>query len=231
MTNFSIINQFSGLAGLESSQSQSSGRSGPASGAFQHLLQGMLQGDPLISPEQQSVPGMSGFRSEAWITPILLGLYAQLEDENRVPDVPAGWNNFPARAADGPDRGGYSRNVPAGDPVQGRISQNVRPGHRALDYAVVVGTPVKATLSGRIKKAGWDPDGYGRYIVVENGPYEVYFAHLSEFNAREGDWIEVGQVIGRSGNTGNSTGPHLHYEIRKNGRTIDPRPSRRSWQG
>lgn len=191
------------------------------------MLQGMLGSDPLMPPEQSSASGISGFGSEAWMTPILLGLYSQLQEEARVPDVPVGWNNFPSRAGGGPDQGGHVRSVPAGDPVQGRISQNVRPGHLALDFAVVVGTPVKATLSGRIKRAGWDPDGYGRYIVVENGPYEVYFAHLSEFNVREGDWIEAGQVVGRSGNTGNSTGPHLHYEIRKHGRAIDPSPSRR----
>lgn len=232
MTNFSIINQFASLAGLNRTESDPNRETERGTGVFQQVFQDLLQADPLASSREGSAEGLDGFGSDAWITPILLGLYSQLIEDSGRPAVPAEWNNFPAAVPGSPaqvdqeiQKPRAPENIPGGDPVQGRISQSVRAGHRAIDYAVVVGTPVKATLSGRVKKAGWDPDGYGNYLVLENGPYQVYFAHLSKFDVREGDWIQAGQVIGRSGNTGNSTGPHLHYEIRKNRQTVDPRPS------
>lgn len=108
-------------------------------------------------------------------------------------------------------------------PVSGGvISQEYHAGHFGLDFAVVEGTPVKATMSGKVAFAGWNDQGYGNLVIIENGSKKTYYAHLSEIPVDQGEWIRQGEVIGLSGNTGNSTGPHLHYEIRINGQTIDP---------
>jgi murein DD-endopeptidase MepM/ murein hydrolase activator NlpD len=70
--------------------------------------------------------------------------------------------------------------------------------------------------------AGWNTQGYGNLVIVENGAYKTYYAHLSSIPVDVGDSVNAGSTIGISGNTGNSTGPHLHYEIRKNGTAINP---------
>lgn len=113
-------------------------------------------------------------------------------------------------------------NAPRGLPVKGKLTQGSHSGHIALDFGVPVGTPVKATLDGKVVYAGWNDQGYGNLVIIENGPYRVYFAHLSKIPVKVGEKVTAGSVIGYSGNTGNSTGPHLHYEVRKNGRQIDP---------
>lgn len=113
-------------------------------------------------------------------------------------------------------------NAPRGLPVKGRLTQGSHSGHVALDFGVPVGTPVKATLDGKVVYAGWNDQGYGNLVIVENGPYRVYFAHLSKIPVKVGEKVNAGMIIGYSGNTGNSTGPHLHYEVRKNGKAVDP---------
>lgn len=111
---------------------------------------------------------------------------------------------------------------PSGMPVSGRISQGSHAGHVALDIAVPTGTPIRSTMDGRVVYAGWNNEGYGNLVIVENGPYRTYYAHLSEVPVVVGQDISYGSVIGLSGSTGNSTGPHLHYEVRRNMVHIDP---------
>jgi murein DD-endopeptidase MepM/ murein hydrolase activator NlpD len=111
---------------------------------------------------------------------------------------------------------------PSGRPVGGVLTQNYHPGHTGLDFGVVVGTPVKATMDGKVISAGWNNQGYGNLVIVENGSYRTYYAHLSSIPVLVGDEVTAGSTIGLSGNTGNSTGPHLHYEIRKDKVPVDP---------
>ncbi len=111
---------------------------------------------------------------------------------------------------------------PQGRPVEGVLTQDYHPGHNGLDFGIVVGTPIKATMDGKVISAGWNEQGYGNLVIVENGPYRTYFAHLSSIPVEVGDTVTAGNTIGLSGNTGYSTGPHLHYEIRKNNVPIDP---------
>jgi len=103
-----------------------------------------------------------------------------------------------------------------------RLTQDFHDGHHGLDYGVPVGTPIRSSIAGKVVYAGWNNGGYGNLVIVENGPYQTYYAHLSEIPVNVGDSVSMGQVIGLSGNTGNSTGPHLHYEVRVNGETINP---------
>ncbi len=77
-------------------------------------------------------------------------------------------------------------------------------------------------MDGTITYAGWNDEGYGNLVVVENGPYKVYYGHLSQIPVEVGQTVSAGDVIGISGNTGNSTGPHLHYEVRINDERVDP---------
>ncbi len=112
---------------------------------------------------------------------------------------------------------------PKGKPVETDIiTQYSRAGHVALDFGVSVGTQVHSTHAGKVVYAGWNNEGYGNLVIVENGPYRTYYAHLSEIPVSVDQEVGAGEVIGLSGNTGNSTGPHLHYEIRKDNVPIDP---------
>jgi murein DD-endopeptidase MepM/ murein hydrolase activator NlpD len=115
------------------------------------------------------------------------------------------------------------KSQPSGLPVTGgRLTQSFHTGHNGLDIGVVVGTPVKTTMDGKVIHAGWNNQGYGNLVIVENGEYRTYYAHLSSVPVSVGETVSAGTTIGLSGNTGNSTGPHLHYEIRKNKFAIDP---------
>ncbi len=115
-----------------------------------------------------------------------------------------------------------SRAEPSGRPVSGVLTQDYHPGHNGLDFGVAVGTPIQATMDGKVVYAGWNNQGYGNLVIVENGAYRTYYAHLDRIPVTIGTTVTAGTVIGLSGNTGNSTGPHLHYEIRKNLLPIDP---------
>ena len=118
-----------------------------------------------------------------------------------------------------------SKAEPSGRPVAGGIlTQEFHPGHTGIDIAIPTGTPVKTTMDGRVIHAGWNTQGYGNLVIVENGAYRTYYAHLSSIPVAVGDEVKAGTTIGLSGSTGNSTGPHLHYEIRNNKAAIDPAP-------
>jgi murein DD-endopeptidase MepM/ murein hydrolase activator NlpD len=116
-----------------------------------------------------------------------------------------------------------SSNIPHMKPVEGVMTQDFHPGHIGIDTGIQVGTPIKATMDGKVVFAGWNTEGYGNLVVIENGKYKTYYAHQSELKVKTGDTVTAGTVIGLSGTTGNSTGPHLHYEVRVNGTPVDPR--------
>ena len=94
--------------------------------------------------------------------------------------------------------------------------------HGGIDIYAAWSDTVHASGHGVVKKAYW-LGGYGRCIVITHaGGYESYYAHLYRMFVEEGDSVISGQPIARAGNSGNVTGPHLHYEIRRDGRTSDP---------
>jgi len=108
-------------------------------------------------------------------------------------------------------------------PAAGALTQGYWYAHRAIDIGGAVGGAIIASDAGYVSFAGWTDIGYGYLLVVDhtNG-YQTYYAHLSNFFVNEGELVYAGQVIGAMGNTGNSTGPHLHYEIRYNGYPVNP---------
>ena len=95
--------------------------------------------------------------------------------------------------------------------------------HRGLDIAAPRGTSVMAADGGTVTFAGFN-SSYGNYIIISHGSvYSTLYAHLSAMNVRRGDQVYRGQEIGRVGSTGNSTGPHLHFEIIRNGTPVNPK--------
>jgi len=95
--------------------------------------------------------------------------------------------------------------------------------HKGLDFKGKRGEIVKSTASGRVTYAG-RRGGYGNCIVINHGNgFETYYGHLSRILITEGTQVKAGDNIGKIGSTGRSTGPHLHYEIHKNGKIINPR--------
>lgn len=96
--------------------------------------------------------------------------------------------------------------------------------HKGIDITAPTGTKVYAAGSGKVLKITSSDDGYGNCIVIEHGyGFVSRYAHLSGFKIKEGDEVKKGDLIGLVGSTGRSTGPHLHYEIEKDGERIDPK--------
>jgi len=94
--------------------------------------------------------------------------------------------------------------------------------HAGLDFTAPIGTPIYAAADGVIKDAGFNTGGYGNRVVVNHGfGYETLYAHMVRIKARVGTRVKRGEVIGYVGTSGKSTGPHLHYEVHKNGTQLD----------
>lgn len=117
-------------------------------------------------------------------------------------------------------------------PVRGEISSpfglrihpiyRVPAFHAGIDIAVPEGTRVCAAAPGRVVTAGWE-GGFGYLVVLDHGDgYTTYYGHLSRVLVQVGQFVEIGEVIALSGNTGLSTGPHLHFEVRRDGVAVDP---------
>jgi murein DD-endopeptidase MepM/ murein hydrolase activator NlpD len=95
--------------------------------------------------------------------------------------------------------------------------------HHGLDFASPQGSPIYATADGRIKISGNLGNGYGNHVVINHGyGYETLYGHMARIKVKNGEMVKRGEVIGWVGSTGKSTGPHLHYEVHKGGRAIDP---------
>jgi len=95
--------------------------------------------------------------------------------------------------------------------------------HRGIDIPVPVGTVIRAAANGKVTFSGWKGHGYGNAIWIKHSNnYETLYAHLRKCSVRNGDWVNEGDIIGYSGKTGRSFGPHLHFGIMKKGEFVDP---------
>ena len=101
---------------------------------------------------------------------------------------------------------------------------NARPRpHFGLDLAAPRGTPIFAALAGHVIYAGSGFRGYGRFIIVEhNNDWATFYGHLDKILIKQGEMIKQGQLIGQMGRTGRATGTHLHFELRRDKKAIDP---------
>ena len=124
--------------------------------------------------------------------------------------------------------------VPVREPVTGEIDFSSPYGvrvdpflhvpamHTGIDFRGAFGEPIHATAAGTVTSAGWS-GGYGEMVEVDHGNgLATRYGHLSEIDVKVGQSIRIGQVVGRLGSTGRSTGPHLHYETRVDGEAVDP---------
>ncbi|MEO0079068.1 MAG: peptidoglycan DD-metalloendopeptidase family protein [candidate division WOR-3 bacterium] len=102
------------------------------------------------------------------------------------------------------------------------VSRGVEPGHPGVDLAAQQGAAVRAAADGVVARRGTDPQ-FGRFLLIrhQNG-YESYYGHLASWQVETGDTVRLGQTIGAVGSSGSSSAPHLHFEIRKGGKPIDP---------
>jgi len=110
------------------------------------------------------------------------------------------------------------------DPFRGGAAM-----HAGIDLAGPNGTPIYATADGTVRRSGWNSGGYGNLVEVDHGRgIETRYGHLSQALVRAGQQVKRGQLIGRMGSTGRSTGSHLHYEVRIEGKPVNPIPFMKS---
>ena len=109
--------------------------------------------------------------------------------------------------------------------TNGQIRSDVDTGrsHDGLDLGAPTGTPIYASLPGEVTKAEYY-GAYGNCVIIKSGNYEIIYGHMSRIQCAQGDRVSQGQIIGLVGSTGMSTGPHLHFEVRLNGKLVDPKP-------
>jgi Meckel syndrome type 1 protein len=115
--------------------------------------------------------------------------------------------------------------TPVSGPVTGQFGES-RPGHlhAGMDISAASGTPVRAAQCGTVVQAGTE-SGYGNIVCIQHaGGVSTCYAHLSQIGTSQGSYVHVGDVIGRVGCTGSCTGPHLHFEVRQNGKAVNPEP-------
>lgn len=95
--------------------------------------------------------------------------------------------------------------------------------HKGVDFRAPLGTPVYATSDGTVIKAKYNNKGYGNHIIIQHDEvYQTKYAQLHSIEVKEGQLVKKGTLIGKVGSSGDSTGPHLHYEVIKNGEHVDP---------
>jgi|WetSurMetagenome_2_1015567.scaffolds.fasta_scaffold351577_1 murein DD-endopeptidase MepM/ murein hydrolase activator NlpD len=198
------------LSTLASKTSAASVSPTTASGSNSEFNQVLLQ---LMGQLSSTGTSDNAFSLEMLIIPLLEKLVQQQTATNAATNSSAIAPAVPAQPE------------PHGSPVQGPISQGSHTGHVAIDFAVVVGTPVHATMDGKVVYSGWNNDGYGNLVIVENGSHRTYYAHNSSLPLAVGTSVHAGDVVAYSGTTGHSTGPHVHYETRVNGICVDPTSS------
>jgi len=155
-------------------------------------------------------------RRYAWVCGVVYAVIA-LGCAGRPPDpslwVPKGW---PVLHDDRCISSGYGYRT---DPITGR-----RRFHGGIDIAAPKKVDVVATANGKVLATGRDRGGYGKFVVIDHGNgYTTRYAHLAWIKTKRGKRVERGDVIGKLGKTGRTTGFHLHYEVHLNGRTEDPR--------
>lgn len=182
----------------------------------------------------RSVTAVTGERPDRFgtnATPQLL--YLALERPDRRPLRLLKW---PGTAEGWIDADRFASESAFAQPVSGRISSTfgfrthpilrfLRP-HQGVDFAAAWGTPVRAAADGRVVAAGWR-GGYGRQVQVNHAEgLATSYSHLSDIAAQPGSWVRRGQIVGHVGASGLATGPHLHFEIMRSGRRINPLTAR-----
>lgn len=177
----------------KSRESDLRGQGGPGKFGLQNL--------DVVAMQQKNLAERIAFKNEN-----LGNMLEQLEQKSSVPNL------WPTDSGELTSRYGY-RSDPFG---YGTVY------HDGIDISGSYGDPVYAAAAGDVEEACWN-GGYGRYIKISHGNgYETAYAHLSSIDVHVGRQVKKGEIIGYLGNSGYSTGPHLHFEVLVYGRTTDP---------
>lgn len=159
---------------------------------------------------------------------------SKLYEKKTVRTMSGGTSNYSSPSASNYSTGKSYKRVEIGlalvKPVTGIVwsrfgsNDSVRSHtHKGLDIAAPKGTPIKAAAGGRVTYSGNASDGYGNYVVISHGNgVQTVYAHCSKLLVKKGQQVSQGEVIAKVGSTGNSTGNHLHLEVRKNGIAYNP---------
>jgi len=171
-------------------------------------LRGML--GARVPPPRQGTDQPTGGDTQLFVAPpILARVPAAAASARREGEGPSTPHRWPLSVPSFRTRGMVSDSV----------SEEPHPG---IDLAVPEGSDVRASGGGTVEATGND-SAYGHYVLLRHpAGYETMYGHLSRVLVSQGDPVKAGQVIALSGNTGRSTAPHLHFEVRHNGRSIDP---------
>lgn len=143
-----------------------------------------------------------------------------------VPDAPAVEARAPGAPLRATDTTAIPRHWPLDEPgylTRGQVGAGAADeSHPGVDVAVPVGSVVRAAAAGTVAESGLDPQ-YGNFVLIQHAnDYQTMYGHLSRILTQTGAVVTAGQVIGLSGNTGRSSAPHLHFEIRQRGTSLDP---------
>lgn len=176
-------------------------------------LQQKLQQVPLGIPTEGYISSQFGKRVNPIPTKILLASVAARKTEPKIIEQKDSLGNVIKRTA-----------------VPGVINQNNAPAekdqiqfHKGLDIAVSYGTDVRSAAAGKVIFAGVK-GGYGNCVIISHGNgLDTLYGHLSSITVKANDQVNVNEVIAKSGNSGRSTGPHLHYEVHKNNTPVNPK--------
>ncbi len=159
-------------------------------------------------PASGSVSNISPIRPNVSLTASILGAggIANAQTPNLIASLKPASPEFLPPVTDFPLTSGFGNRI---HPISGDVRF-----HEGVDFGTPNGTPVKAAKQGTVAFAGWH-GGYGKTVIVQHAAdYETLYAHLDELLVNAGDRVPQGKILGLSGSTGYSTGPHLHFEIR-----------------
>ena len=153
-------------------------------------------------------PWSRNFQRAASIAAMLMLLVVAGVDAQKRPDISPLFDQHPITSA-------------FGDRIHPITFEELH--HNGIDIKVPINTPVRSTADGTVYQVADDPHGHGRYIIIRhNDGYETLYANLSDIKVSHRQAVLKGEIIGHTGNSGSSTAPHLHYEIRHNQKPVNP---------
>ena len=153
----------------------------------------------------------------------IASLYQQKKVSKKVTISSSNTSKPTSVSKTGPNIGKSFRYPVASPRISSRYGRRWGRLHGGIDFAVPVGTNIYASAPGTVTYSGWNSGGYGYLVIISHGNgVQTYYGHNSSLTCSVGQTVSAGDVIAKSGNTGRSTGPHCHFEIRVNGVTYNP---------
>lgn len=186
-------------------------------------------GDEVVKGQEIALSGNSGSSSVAHLHYEVIKDGEELDPKDFIKDldfklVIKGGDQQDTRPSILPFKDVENARLTSGFGMRMHPIEKVRKHHFGVDFACKVGTEIIATADGIVEKVEPNRKGYGNLLTISHGDqYQTKYAQLSEFKVKEGEKVKKGQVVALSGNSGMSTAPHLHYEVLKDGKRVNPK--------